>query len=251
MGKKTFPKWLNIHIDGTLTIAWKGYTEYHPFDSIEPALDQTIHILEEYGDEKITIDDKTIVILGKISELKKFRSLAKKTISFLKSSSLNFTVSSNIKNEIAMFQEEILTNIEGELKKDIAIFFAVMRRSLALKEEIMEEKLTILNIYNSLWLLHDSLSKHPTESNLRRVKNHIACGKVNLINGFSKILVNPFKERISLPTIQRLKNIENVNSVEEIKKIIKRAARRLKPIIAEEIRSEIFLNNQILSQGRG
>jgi len=246
-------KWLLINDDGTLTISWRQNTEFHHIPNIETALRQIIHILEQYGNQKITINGKTIIVLGKIAELKKFKDIAEKTLEFLKSNSIDFSTGLVIQHQIELSQKAILTNIDKKIKKDIKIYFAVMKRGLIIKKEIIRSQKIILNVYKELVKSYKSLADHSTELNKNRIKDKIAGKGANLMNGLNTIIVNPYKKRIELATVNRLKSISNVTSIRQLQRIIKNAYNRLAPAISE-IKSEIFLNNQRAnnhSQGRG
>jgi hypothetical protein len=246
MSKKTFPKWLQVNDDGTLTISWKGNTELHVLPDIETALRQVIHILEQYGNTKIIVDNETIIIPGKIAELKKFKDITEKTLKFLKSNAIDFSVGAKIQNQIVLSQKEILANVDKEIEKDVKIYFAVMKRSLLLKKEIIDYKQIIRTVVNELAKSYRSLTDRSTQWNLNRIKNKISGKGFNLVNGFSAIIANPYKKRVSLPEVKRLENIYNVDSVQELQKIIKNAIDRLMVVIPD-IESEITLPNQ----GRG
>lgn len=242
--KKRLPKlpnWLKINNGGSLIITWKEYKVFHPFDNIETALRQIVHILEKYGDERITIDDTTILIPGKISKLKKFRDIVEKTIKFLKSNALDFKVGEKIQNQIEISEEEIISNVDKEIEKDIKIYLAVMKRGLIIKKEIIRSKKILRIICKGLVYSYKSLAEYPTKSNIQYTKNKISGKGINLTNGFDTIIVNPYKERINFPEIKRLRNIFNVNSAEELQRIIKNAINRLLPAISDQVKSEIFL----------
>lgn len=252
MGKKTFPKWLEIQKNGNLSVAWKGFTKFDPFDDVEKALRQIIHILEQYGDQRIYFgkERRTIIFLGKISELKQFKEIAQRTLGFLKSSSLDSDTGMIIRKQIELSQKEILTSISEELEKNLKIFFAVMKRGLVIKNEIIREKRILMNVYLGLVNSYDSLSKSPTESNLTRIKNRIAGKGANLINGFEKIIANPYKAKTMLPQIKRLNTIFNISSVAQMQRIIKNAANRLKPVIERELKIQ-KIKSEIFIKGRG
>lgn len=236
-------KWFQVNNDGTLTVAWKGYTEFHNFIDIETVLRQTIHILEQYGNQKITINGKTIIVLGKIAELKKFKDIAEKTLKFLKSSSIDFSTGLVIQHQIELSQKAILTNVDKKIKKDIKIYFAVMKRGLIIKKEIIRSQKIILNIYKELVKSYKSLIDHPTESNLRRIKNKISGKGANLINGLHTIIVNPYRHRVQLSSIKRLDNLSKIVTAQQLKKVVKNGFNRLAPAIPESMKSEIFLHN--------
>ena len=252
---KKIKKWLLINDDGTLIISWKQNTEFHHIPDIETTLRQIIHILEQYGNQKITINGKTIIVLGKIAELKKFKDIAEKTLKFLKSSSIDFSTGLVIQHQIELSQKAILTNVDKKIKKDIKIYFAVMKRGLIIKKEIIRSQKIILNIYKELVKSYKSLTDETNQTNLRQIKNKIAGKGANLINGLNLIIVNPYKKRVNLPSVRRLENISNVVSIRQLQKIIKSAFNRLMPAIPKsEIKSEVFLNNKRItnhSQGRG
>ena len=240
---KNFSKWLQVNNDGTLTVTWKGYTEFHNFTDIETVLRQTIHILEQYGNQKITINGKTIIVLGKIAELKKFKDIVEKTLKFLKSNSIDFSTGLVIQHQIELSQKAILTNVDKKNKRNIKIYFAVMKRGLIIKQEIIRSQKIILNVYKELVKSYKSLADHPTESNKNRIKNKIAGKGANLMNGLNTIIVNPYKKRVNLPSVKRLENISNViTSIRQLQRMIKNAFNRLAPAIT--VKSEIFLNNK-------
>jgi len=239
-------KWLLINDDGTLTISWKQNTEFHHIPDIETALRQTIHIVEQYGNQKITIDNETIIILGKIAELKKFKDIVEKTLKFLKSSSIDFSTGLVIQHQIELSQKEILTNVDKKIKKDIKIYFAVMKRGLIIKKEIIRSQKIILNVYKELVKSYKSLIDHPTESNLRRIKNKISGKGANLVNGLHTIIVNPYRHRVQLSSIKRLDKLDNLSKIvttQQLKKVVKNGFNRLAPAIPESMKSEIFLHN--------
>lgn len=250
MSKTKLPKWFQVHDDGTLIVTWKDGTKPDPFNDIETALRQTIHIMEQYGNQKIYLDkgQKVVIFIGKIGELKQLKELTIKTTGFLKSFSLNSNIGIEIRGQINKSEQEILTSISSEMEKDVKIYFAVMRRSLVIKNEIIREKHVFMNVRDALVDSYESLCEKPTKLNLKRIKNRIAGKGANLINGFENIIANPYKARITLPQIKRLNTISNVSSVEQLKIIIKNAVNRIYPAIEEELKiqeieSKIFLPN--------
>lgn len=239
--KKNFPKWFRVNDDGTVTIAWKGYTQFHKFSDIDTALRQTIHILENYGNQRIVIGDKTIIILGKIAELKEFKNITQKTLRFLKSKSMDLDIGTQIQKQIATCQKEITANLDTEIEKDLKIYFAVMKRGVIIKKEIIRSQKIIVNVCKELVKSYQLLEDCPLEYNVQRIKNQISGKGPNLINGFKTIVVNPYKRRVNLPSVKRLENISNIGSPKQLQKIIKNAFNRLIPVIPEsEIKSEIF-----------
>jgi len=248
MDKKIIPKWLQIHDDGTLTVTWKDGTKLDPFDDIETALRQMVHIMEQYGNQKIYLDTekRVVIFIGRIGELKQFQELSMKILGFLQSSSLDSNIGVEIRKQINKSEKDILTSISSEIEKGVRIYFAVMRRGLVIKEEIIKEKRILVNIYTGLVNSYDSLNRRPTKFNLARIKNKIATGRNNLVNGFQNILVNPYKKRTLSSEVKRLRTISDVE-IPQLQRIIKHAANKVRPIIEQElenegIRREIYIN---------
>jgi len=248
MNKKSFPKWFQVKDDGNVVIAWRRGTQFDHFDSIEKALRQMTHILEQYGNERIVKDGKVVVFLGNIANLRLFREVAQKTLDFLKSVTLDNTMGIKLRKQIGKSEKEIISVISAELKKNIRIYYAVMRRSLEIKKEIIVEKRILFNLYVGLVDCYDILDKFPTEYRMKQVKKRIAGRGANLINGLDQIIANPYKKRVLSNPVKRLRTI-NIDSIKKIQIILKLACNKIKPAIEGELekagyRTEIFVNSR-------
>ena len=220
------PRWFKLGDDGNFVILWDKGNESHVFNDINTALRQTIYILEQYGDEQITLGNKTIVLPGRITHLKRVQ----KIIQLLKTN-IDLRTISNLKDKI----EKLAKEIENEANRSEKIYFAVLKRALILKEEIIRSKNIIRSVYNGLFQCCYSLVNDQSKSNLTRIKKRISGGKVNLVNGLVLIRVNPYKTRVELPEIKSLKKISNIDSAPELITIIKKAMNRLLPALKYEI----------------